>query len=147
MSFRSIVFQRTEDPVKAERTTPPSFFIDLHLDQIVDAITASKEEYNLKPFFYAPLNDIDAVKYRHEVFQDLENRKLFEHIELFAQRMRAMREYLARANKLHYKHQKERWFLDAVDLYCDSVYSLAHDLARCKRLQGQIFRSAGDEPY
>ena len=129
MSFRSIVFARTEDAVKAERATPPPFLIDLRLDQILDAITASKEEYNLKPFFYASLNDIDAVKYRQEVFQDLENRKLFEHIELFAQRMRAMREYLAQANKRHYKHQKERWFLDAVDLYCDSVNSLAHDLA------------------
>jgi DNA mismatch repair protein MutS len=95
----------------------------------VDAITASKEEYNLKPLFYAPLNDIDTVKYRHEVFQDLENKILFEHIELFAQRMRAMREYLARANKLYYKQQKERWFLDAVDLYCGSVNSLASDLA------------------
>ena len=129
ISFRSIVFRRTEDAVKAETLAPPPCFVDLRLDQIVDAITASKEEYNLKPFFYTPLNDIDAVKYRQEVFQDLENRKLFEHIELFAQRMRAMREYLAQANKLHYKHQKERWFLDAVDLYCDSVNSLAHDLA------------------
>ena len=53
MSFRSIVFERTEDAVKAERTTPPPFLIDLRLDQIVDAITASKHEYNLKPFFYA----------------------------------------------------------------------------------------------
>ena len=106
VSFRSIVFARTEDAVKAERATPPPFLIDLRLDQILDAITASKEEYNLNPFFYASLNDIDAVKYRHEVFQDLENRTLFQHIELFAQRMRAMREYLARANKLYYKHQE-----------------------------------------
>jgi DNA mismatch repair protein MutS len=106
MTFRSIVFQRTEDAVKAETTKPPPFFIDLRLDQIVDAITASKQEYNLKPFFYAPLNDIDSVKYRHEVFQDLENKILFRHMELFAHRMRAMREYLARADKLYYKYQK-----------------------------------------
>jgi DNA mismatch repair protein MutS len=128
-SFRSILFQRTEDAVKAETNEPAPFFIDLRLDQIVDAITASKQEYNLEPFFYAPLNDIDAVKYRHEVFQDLENKILFQHMESFAQRMRAMRECLARANKLYYKYQKQRWFLDAVDLYCESVNSLAHDLA------------------
>ena len=67
MSFRSIVFQTTEDAVKAERTTPPPFFIDLRLDQIVNAITATRQEYNLQPFFYAPLNDIDAVKYRLEI--------------------------------------------------------------------------------
>jgi DNA mismatch repair protein MutS len=129
MTFRSILFQRTEDALKAEPTAPPAFFTDLRLDQIEDAITASKEEYNLKPFFYTPLNDIDAVKYRHEVFQDLENKILFQHIELFAQRMRAMREYLVQANKLYYKYQKQRWFLDAVELYFDSVNCLAHDLA------------------
>jgi DNA mismatch repair ATPase MutS len=75
------------------------------------------------------LSDLDSVKYRHEVFQDLENNILFQHIESFAQKMRAMREYLVRANKLYYKYQKQRWFLDAVDLYCDSVKCLSHDLA------------------
>jgi DNA mismatch repair protein MutS len=129
MTFRSILFQRAEDALKAETTAPRAFFIDLRLDQIVDTITASKQEYNLKPFFYVPLNDIDAVKYRHEVFQDLENKILFQHMELFAQRMRSMREYLARANKLYYKYQKQRWFLDAVELYSDSVNRIAHDLA------------------
>jgi hypothetical protein len=129
MTFRSILFQRTEDALKAETTAPAAFFIDLRLDQIVDAITGSRQEYNLKPFYFAHLNDIDAVKYRHEVFQDLENKILFQHIELFAQRMRTMRENLAQANKLYYKYQKQRWFLDALWLYCDSVNSLAHDLA------------------
>jgi DNA mismatch repair protein MutS len=130
MTFGSILFQNTEDAVKAETTLQPPFFVDLRLDQIVETITASAREYNLKPFFYAPLNDIDAVEYRHEVFQDLENKSLFERLESFAKRMRAMREYLAQADKLHYKQQKQRWFLDAVDLYLESVSSLAHDLAQ-----------------
>jgi DNA mismatch repair protein MutS len=128
VTFRSILFQSAEDALEAEATAQPASFVDLRLDQIVEAITANTREYNLKPFFYAPLNDIDAVKYRHEVFQDLENKALFQHIELFAQRMRAMREYLAWADKLYYKLQKQRWFLDTVDLYLESVNSLAHDL-------------------
>ena len=71
VTFRSILFQSAEDALEAEATAQPASFVDLRLDQIVEAITANTREYNLKPFFYAPLNDIDAVKYRHEVFQDL----------------------------------------------------------------------------
>ena len=38
--------------------------------------------------------------------------------------MRVIREHLAQAEKLYYKHQKERWFLDAVDIYGDAVNRL-----------------------
>jgi DNA mismatch repair protein MutS len=127
MTFHSILFARIEDT--RETSEAPDFFVDLHLDQIIDAITEGKQEYNLKPFFYTPLNEIDAITYRHEVMRDLENAALFEHIQLFAKRMRAMRKYLAQADKLHYTFQKERWFLDAVELYCNAITSLLDDLS------------------
>jgi DNA mismatch repair protein MutS len=128
MTFHSILFERTEDSIKKETLEAPVFFVDLNLDQMIDAITAGRQEYNLKPFFYTSLNNIDAIKYRHEIMRDLENQKLFEHIKSFAQKMRAMREHLTQANKLYYKYQKERWFLDAVEIYCDAVTGLLHDL-------------------
>ncbi len=126
MNFHSILFERAEDSKNNEE---PAFFVDLNLDQIIDSITAGKQEYNLAPFFYTPLNDIDAIEYRHEIMRDLENDKLFEHIKSFGQNMRTMREYLAQADKLHYKYQKERLFLDAVDIYCKSVCRLVEDLS------------------
>jgi DNA mismatch repair ATPase MutS len=129
MTFHSILFERTEDSIKKETLEAPVFFVDLNLDQIIDAITAGREEYNLKPFFYTPLNDIDAIKYRHEIMRDLENKILFEHIKSFAQKMRAMREHLAQTDKLYYKYQKEAWFLDTVEIYCDAVNCLVHDLS------------------
>src|SRR3989442_12044187 len=61
--------------------------------------------------------------------RDLENQMLFEHIQSFAQKMRAMREYLTQAGKRYYTYQKERWFLDAVKMYCDAVTGLLHDLS------------------
>ncbi len=127
MTFHSILFEAPEHSTIKEEA--PVFFLDLNLDQIIDAITVGKEEYNLKPFYYTSLNDIDAITYRHEIMRDLENDILFEHIRSFAQQMRVMREHLAQARKLHYKYQKQSWFLDAVELYCDTINCLVHDLS------------------
>jgi DNA mismatch repair ATPase MutS len=129
MTFQSILFESAEESIEEEPQKAPDFFADLNLDQVVAAITAGKQEYDLQPFFYTPLNTIDAITYRQEVMRDLEQQTLFEQIQSFAQKLRAMREHLTQAGKLYYKYQKERWFLDAVDLYCDAVTGLAHDLS------------------
>lgn len=125
--FHSILFDRPGDSV-AGREEPPSF-ADLNLDQVLEAMTAGREQYDLKPFFYAPLHDVAAVEYRHEVLRDLEKREVFESVGAFARKMRRMREHLAQAEELRYEYQKERWFLDAVEVYCDAVRALADDLA------------------
>ena len=129
MAFYSILFERTEDRIKTETVEPPVFFLDLNLDQIIDAIAAGKQEYNLKPFFYIPLGDIDAIRYRYEIMRDLENEVLFEDIKSFCEKMGLMRAYLVQADKLYYKYQKERMFLDAISIYCNAVNCLVHDLS------------------
>ena len=130
MTFHSILSERTADGRAEETPEAPECFVDLNLDQIINAITLGKQEYNLKPFYYTPLRDTDAIAYRHEAMRDLESKPLFESITLFAHRMRAMRERLTQAGKLHYKYQRESWFLDAVETYCDAVNCLADDLSR-----------------
>jgi DNA mismatch repair protein MutS len=129
MTFHSILFEGIEDRTKTEPLEAPGFFGDLNLDQIIDTITVGRQEYNLKPLFYTSLTDAGGIKYRHEVMRDLENRVLFESITSFARKMREMRERLTLADKSYYKYQKDRWFLDAVDIYCDTVKRLAHDLS------------------
>jgi DNA mismatch repair protein MutS len=129
MSFLSILFERNDDRFRAERSEAPAFFRDLNLDQIIDAITASKQAYNLKPFFCTPLRDIDAITYRHEVLKDLESSVVLQPIKEFAQEMRVMRDHLTQASKLSYKQQKQSWFLDAVGIYCDAVNGLANALS------------------
>jgi hypothetical protein len=101
----------------------------LNLDQIIDAITAGKEEYELKPFFYTTLHDRGAIEYRHEIMRDLENKALFECIGMFAQGMRTRREYMALAERLGNRYQREGWFLEAVDIYCKTVTGLNEMLA------------------
>jgi len=129
MTFHSILFERIEDSEEVDTLEAPDFFADLNLDQVVEAITVSKQEYNLKPFFYKSLNDVNAIQYRQEVMRDLENDTLMGHVKSFARKMRLMREHLVQANKLHYLYQRERWFLDAVGIYGEAVNCLVQDLA------------------
>jgi DNA mismatch repair protein MutS len=128
MIFHGMLSEKTEDGIETETSNAPIFFGDLYLDQIIDAITAGKEEYNLKPFFYTSLSEISAIKYRHEIMQDLENAILFEQTKCFAKEMRLMREHLIQAGKLHYKYQKEAWFLGAAEIYCDAIKCFVDEL-------------------
>ncbi|MHB1682253.1 MAG: MutS-related protein [Bacilli bacterium] len=128
MNFHSILFVKNEVGIEKETLEAPVFFVDLNIDQIIDAVTAGREEYNLNPFFYTSLNDIDTIAYRHEIMMDLENKVLFGHIKSYTQKMRTMREYLAQMDNLHFKYQKERWFLDAVEIYCEAVNCMVEDL-------------------
>lgn len=128
MTFYSILFENSEDRLKEETVEAPDYFVDLNLDQIIAAVTFGKQEYNLKPFFYTPLNQVKTIQYRQEIGRDLDNETLKAKINAFAEKMRVTRRYLNLIEKLHYHYHKEGWFLEAVDTYCDAVTCLADDL-------------------
>ena len=138
MIFHSILFREVDSLLKQETIKEPDFFVDLNLNQVIDSITAGKGEYNLKPFYYTPLKDKDAISYRHEVMQDLENITLYEKIISFADKMRIMREQIAGILKLYYKYQKERLFIELVNIYCIAVEQLMHDLSSEIKSQGLL---------
>ena len=126
--FTSILFLSPADRIGEDGRKAPEFFADLNCDQIVDAITAGKDEYDLQPFFHACLSHAEAIEYRHEVMQDLEHGPLYERVSAFAARMREVREHLAQTGKMHYQEQKEAWFLHGVDVYCEIIKSFAAEL-------------------
>ncbi len=102
----------------------PDYFLDLNLDQIVDALVKDKAEYNLLPFFISPLKNVDAIRYRQDVFRDLDQPQLLSPITTFGQRFSNMRDILKRADKIRHRHERNAWFLEAVDTYCDAVTAL-----------------------
>jgi DNA mismatch repair protein MutS len=127
--FQSVLFEHPAGDTDVDGLTEPDFFVDLNLDQVLASMTGGREQYKLKPFFFAPLHQVAAVRYRHEVLRDLEKAEALEPIKKFARSMRLMREHLAQVEKLHYQLQKQSWFLDTVEIYCEAVRSLAADLA------------------
>src|SRR6266496_913792 len=114
MRFHSILRDGPGSGVDGEQPTEPTCLADLNLDQVLESMTPGREQYDLKPFFYAPLHDVAAVRYRHDVLRDLEKKPVFEAVAAFARHMRTMRDYIAQARKLHHRYQQERWYLDAV---------------------------------
>ena len=131
MRFHGILFAEPYDPARQETGEAPVFFHDLNLDQIVEAITAGWQDYDLVPFFHTCLKDLDAIAYRQEIMQDLEDKILMQAVKSFSQRMHAMRVRLPQAQQHYYKYHKERLFLGAVGIYCEAVEGLAQSLAEC----------------
>jgi DNA mismatch repair protein MutS len=130
LQFHSILFDGPEAGAGVEGAQEPGCFADLNLDQVLASMTVGREEYELAPFFYTPLRDVASVHYRHEILRDLEQPAISQMVGRFARRMHEMRQHLARANTLHYRYQQESLFLDAVDMYCQAVASLAEELSR-----------------
>lgn len=130
MLFHSILFRAPGDGPQEPTLPNPSFFGDLHLDQIVAAIAAMRSDYDLAQFFHAPLRNLDAIVYRHEVMCDLEKARVFEFVATFSRSMRAVRDSLKIATKSSYEYEKVRLFLDGARTYCDAVRTLAEELHR-----------------
>ena len=104
--------------------------VDLHLDQIVAAVAGDREEAHLiSNVLFGHLGSTGAVRYRQEVFQDLDDATLFEQVERFTKLMRQVRAHLSQTAKMDYRHQRAGWLLDAAAIYCGAVESLAGQLA------------------
>ena len=125
--FTSILFERPPDHVVSV-AEEPSYFTDLRLDQVLESVLAGRSEYDLRPFFYAPLHDSATVRYRQEVLQDLEDHEVRQCMKSFAEQMHWVRAHLTGMNKLHDRLYEEGWFLDSAEMYCAAVNSLSEGL-------------------
>jgi DNA mismatch repair protein MutS len=142
--FHSILFREADEVLRREAPAEPEFFHDLNLDQIVDAITAPWKDYDLRPFFEARLHDLDAIAYRHEVMRDLERKPVMQTVRTFSERMRTMRWNLPQPKQHYYRHEKERCFLGAVEIYCEGVEELERTLRECE-LDSRGLRALRDD--
>ncbi len=125
--FPSLLFAEAQAAGAArEQDEDRSFAADLNLGQIVAAIAGDREEHDfITSVLFGPLRDAGAVRYRQEVFQDLDDPALFEEAQRFAGLMRDVRTHLRQITQMQYRYQREGWLLDAAGSYCDAVQSLA----------------------
>jgi hypothetical protein len=143
MAFCSVLFDREEDAAAADSALQPACFGDLHLDQIVSALTNGRDEYRLQPLFFSALHSVESVHHRHAVLGDLQREEVMGAVHAFADRMVDMRRRLALAGRLREPAQRQRWFLGAGSAYCDVVNTLGEQLAALD-LHSAGFRSLRD---
>jgi DNA mismatch repair ATPase MutS len=120
--FKSILWPDGEEVNIA--VEDPDFFVDLNIHQIINGITAVYGDYNLRPIFETLPKSIDAVRYRQEIFKDLQNPDIVALLKDFSARMKNVYRRLSGIEGL-YEYQKQGWFLDASLLYFDTVTDLA----------------------
>ncbi len=125
-SFHSILYDR--GGTGEETIQQPVFFTDLNLDQVVNAVTKQKQEYDLKPFFYTPLHDVDTIYYRQQVMRDMEEATLRVRIKDFTEAMIMVRRSMELTEKLFSDPHKQGRFLEAALSYCAAVIKLARTL-------------------
>ena len=130
MRFHSILFREADGAIERLDREPPAFFHDLNLDRVLAAITVGREEYDLAPFFFAHVEDLDTIAYRQEVMRDIEGDNVMGVVKAFAQGMHVVRERLAQSKKARYPYQQERWLLGAVAAYCGAAEQLSRELSR-----------------
>jgi DNA mismatch repair protein MutS len=135
-AFESILFRGT----RPEPLPEPEFFRDLNLDQVLDALVAGRDDYDLRPLFCMPLRDPAEVGYRQDVLRDLEDPEIGACVREFAEAMRTTRTRLEQAEAMRHRRQAERWFLSAAEAYCGAVPRLHQRLGalelRSDGLQG-----------
>jgi DNA mismatch repair protein MutS len=103
---------------------------DLNLDQIVAAVAGDREQRDLiTTVLFSPLHDARTVRYRQEVFADLEDPALFDAVQRFTSQMSEVHAHLRQLGKMPYHRQREGWLLDAAAIYCDAVAALSGHLA------------------
>ena len=128
--FSSLLSAEPAEQAGGAEAGEPAFFSDLRLDQVIEAVAGEREERELVAgLLRQQVRDIGTLKYRHEVFADLEDAVLFEAARTFTSQMRQVRAHLGQLARMRSAHQRAGWFLDAAVIYCDAVRSLAANLA------------------
>ncbi|HLI58959.1 MAG TPA: hypothetical protein VKV21_04765 [Solirubrobacteraceae bacterium] len=123
--FASVLFADPDLQAEAEQ---PDCFADLHLDQIVRAATAGREEYELCGFYHRPLDDPEHVRHRQDVLDELRDGSLREAVTAFAGEMRVVRRYVRVAQQSRHGLSRQRWFLEATAVYRDAARGLGRAL-------------------
>jgi DNA mismatch repair protein MutS len=119
----SVLFKDDHGRV-GNQSVNPAYFRDLNLDQVVDAILAGRERYDLKGFFTTPLADPESVRYRQQVMRDLEDSETRAGVRSFSAQMVEVGRQRAHVVETGPEPWRNGWLLESIVTYGRAVGEL-----------------------
>lgn len=116
-------------PLPGTDTAGAEFLRDLSLDQVIAAVAGKRPERELiAAVLHRQVRDLDTLRYRHEIFADLEDTGLLAATRRFSAQLTTVRSHTGQLSKMRSPQQRQGWFLDAAAIYCAAVRALAGEL-------------------
>ncbi|HUJ65249.1 MAG TPA: hypothetical protein VLX59_06915 [Acidimicrobiales bacterium] len=106
----------------------PTCFPDLNLDQLVGAVLEQGHGEDVMKLFYVAAGSADEIRYRQDIFRDLQDPVLGDAARAFVGRLREVDSHLQQLSKWNDSYLRQGWFLDAAAIYCDAVGTLTDQL-------------------
>ena len=103
--MKSILFKIND----ALNTYDPAdiMFKDLNLDDVIAEVLRRAKLFDIKKYYYTPLKNKEDIIYRHEVFKDLENKELFDDLNVFSYTMNRKLQELKVAKTVKFEVYKQ----------------------------------------
>ncbi len=136
MVFQSIIYLNPHE-TKTLDLENSQVLRDLNLDLAIKEICKDAQDESLKKWFLSPLKEIDEIRYRQEVFIDLESQDLIDSIKSFSKEMRSIMMRLESLKDL-YDLQREGWFLLSVNNYLNTLSEL-QDALKSDKIKSRAF--------
>jgi hypothetical protein len=125
MGFKSIMYNGSDNLERLDSNN--SILDDFSLRNIFNGIIGNIKNDELEDFLYTPLNNLDNILYRQEIFKDLENPQVNKTMTHFVERSSQILYNIKILNDMG-NLQQERWLLDSVSLYCTSLIDLLNNM-------------------
>lgn len=97
------------------------------LNNIFEDIKLHSSDPAFDDVFYNVPAGIELIKYRQDVFNDLNNNKIYNSILAFQENSKQILYNISMLPEL-YNLQKKRWLLDSANIYCNSIISMYQNL-------------------
>jgi DNA mismatch repair protein MutS len=121
---------RPGDVAGAPASVIPAWAADLRLDELAHGLGPGGDGVERLAVLLDPLGSVDAVRFRQEVFRDLEDPGLGDALRALAEALAAVRATLDRAARMRHAAERDRWILDAIERHDAAVLNLAAALGR-----------------
>ena len=125
MNFESIIFRSNKAVGEINHTN--ELFEDLSLKTIFKGILGNVANQDFKEVLYKPLDSIEDIVYRQQIFNDLRNPQIFNAIKQFSETSSTIFYNIGKLGDL-YNLQRERWLLDSIYMYCNALNNLYNEL-------------------